>query len=84
MALIDPLGVGLALLRQFQMAVLFHGDVTVGFQNGHGAADRGLGITQVLGYVDGADDALLLAQHQNGLQVVLTGLVQYHSRASFT
>ena len=36
-ALIDPLGVGLALLRQFQMAVLFHGDVTVGFQNGHSA-----------------------------------------------
>ena len=78
-ALIDPLGIFLALRGQLQPAVLLHGEVAAGLQNRDRAADRGLGEAQILGHVDGTDGPMLLPEHQDRLQIVLAGFVEGHS-----
>lgn len=76
--LIDPLGVLLTLRGQLQPAVLLHGKVAAGLQNGDRTADRGLGEAQMLRYVNGTDDPALLPEHQDRLQIVLAGFMEGH------
>ena len=78
MTLIDPLGVLLTLRGQLQPAVLLHGKVAAGLQNGDRTADRGLGEAQMLRHVNGTDDPALLPEHQDRLQIVLAGFMEGH------
>ena len=43
-------------------------------------ADAGLGISHVLGEINGADHAMLLLEHQDRLQVILARCAQFHRR----
>jgi hypothetical protein len=67
-----------ARLGQLQTAVLLHDQIPLSPQQGDSAADRRLGVAQILGHIDGMDHTILLPENQNGLQIVLTGLVQRH------
>lgn len=82
-ALIDARGDLEALFGQFQCAIGAHGQLLIFPQQLHRPADAGLGKIEMPGHVDRVDDALLLFQYQNGLQIVLGGFLYPHMTAPF-
>ena len=82
-ALIDAPGDLLPLGQEGDVAVVGHGDVAVFPQLFHSDADAGLGHPQVSRDVDGADDAVLLPEHEDGLEIILGGFINVHCKGSF-
>ena len=77
MALIDGLRNVQTGGGEDQEAVLIHDHIAVVPQKAHGAADTGLGESQVLRHINGAYRPFF-AQSQDGLQIVLRRSMDFH------
>ena len=82
MPVIDGLRPPAALLGQQDQIVFIHGDVAGGAQDAHGAADAGLGKFQLVGDVDRAHRAVFLFEHEDCLQIVFTGFLNFQTNTS--
>ena len=82
-AQIYAVGDGFSRRGQGQQVVVIHQNVAVFPQFFHGDADGGLGDPQRGGHVDGAGIPFFFLQHQDHFQIILTGFVNLHGRASF-
>lgn len=69
-------------IGQAQMAFGADSQKTVALKRMDSDGNGGLGETQVIDYVDGADAALLFAEHVDGLEIVFTGFMNGHGGTS--
>lgn len=81
--LINLVGNSLAGRQQDNMTIGIHGNITVFPQFFHGNADAGLADAQIVDHVDGSDRTEFFLQRQNGLQIILCGLVDLHGVLPF-
>ena len=72
-SLIDRIGFFAAFLGQQDPAVFLHCDQAVFFQDPHCPADTGLAVGKFIGDIDRTHRPILILQHQDGFQVVLSG-----------
>ena len=73
--LIDFLRYLPAIVGEGDVAVLVHYDKSTVFQQPDGTADAGLGLAHMLHDVDGAHRRHFAAEHQNRLQIHLSGFL---------
>ena len=81
---VDPAGNGHAAFIERDQSFGIHGDIAVFPQLLHGDADAGLGVSQLVDDVNGPHLPPPLLQNQDGLQIVLCGLVDYHGAQPFS
>ena len=79
---VDTGGDFLPRRKQGNRAVRIHLNIPVFPQALHRHADAGLGKAQLMGDVNRIDNALFLPDHQDTLQVVLSGFVNIHKKSS--